>query len=301
MMYNPQLETFLCVVESGSFSKAADKLFITAPAVIKQINSLESSLGLQLFDRTHRGLLVTDAGKSLYKDASYVIQYCKESVIRAQNAMSEDEDMIRVGISPLTSPQIFVDLWPRIQEMEPDMKFQLVPFENTPENAREILANLGQNIDVVAGMFDDTMLELRRCNGIEISREPFCLAVSINHRLAQKEKLEMSDLHGETVMLMRRGWSNYVDMLRDDLWKNHPEVEIADFEFYSVDVFNQCENGNDLLLVIKSWESVHPLLKVIPVDWNYGTPFGLLYAKNPSAKVNKLLGVIEQIKHNGYL
>ena len=44
MLYNPQLETFLCVVESGSFSKAAEKLFITAPAVIKQINSLESSL-----------------------------------------------------------------------------------------------------------------------------------------------------------------------------------------------------------------------------------------------------------------
>ena len=59
MLYNPQLETFLCVVESGSFSKAAEKLFITAPAVIKQINSLESSLNLQLFDRTHRGLIVT--------------------------------------------------------------------------------------------------------------------------------------------------------------------------------------------------------------------------------------------------
>lgn len=41
MMYNPQLETFLCVVEAGSFSKAAEKLYISAPAVIKQINSLE--------------------------------------------------------------------------------------------------------------------------------------------------------------------------------------------------------------------------------------------------------------------
>ena len=68
MLYNPQLETFLCVVESGSFSKAAEKLFITAPAVIKQINSLESSLNLQLFDRTHRGLIVTEEGKSIYKD-----------------------------------------------------------------------------------------------------------------------------------------------------------------------------------------------------------------------------------------
>ncbi|WP_443649179.1 helix-turn-helix domain-containing protein [Blautia faecicola] len=37
MMYNPQLETFLCVVEAGSFSKAAEKLYISPPAVIKQI------------------------------------------------------------------------------------------------------------------------------------------------------------------------------------------------------------------------------------------------------------------------
>ena len=38
MMYNPQLDAFLCVVEAGSFSKAAEQLYISAPAVIKQIN-----------------------------------------------------------------------------------------------------------------------------------------------------------------------------------------------------------------------------------------------------------------------
>ena len=53
MMYNPQLDTFVCVVEAESFSKAAEKLYISVPAVIKQINSLENSLNLQLFERTH--------------------------------------------------------------------------------------------------------------------------------------------------------------------------------------------------------------------------------------------------------
>ena len=48
MMYNPQLDTFICVVEAGSFSKAADKLYISPPAVIKQINSLENNLGWRL-------------------------------------------------------------------------------------------------------------------------------------------------------------------------------------------------------------------------------------------------------------
>ena len=57
MMYNPQLETFICVVESGSFNKAAEKLYISAPAVIKQINSLEKSLNLQLFDQICNSIL----------------------------------------------------------------------------------------------------------------------------------------------------------------------------------------------------------------------------------------------------
>ena len=82
-MYNPQLETFLAVVESGSFNKAAERLYISPPAVIKQINLLEKSLDLQLFVRTHRGLRLTKAGQSLYQDAKYIIQYCKDSRLAA--------------------------------------------------------------------------------------------------------------------------------------------------------------------------------------------------------------------------
>lgn len=85
-----------------------------------------------------------------------------------------------------------MDLWPKIHDRCPDIKFQLVPFENTPENAREILRNLGQHIDVVAGIFDETMLELRQCAGFPLSREPLGCAVSIHHPLAQKNRLSIA-------------------------------------------------------------------------------------------------------------
>lgn len=130
------------------------------------------------------------------------------------------------------------------------MKFQIIPFENMPENAREILANLGKNIDVVGGIFDETMLDLRRCAGLPLSREPFCCAVSVHHRLAVKDRLTIQDLYGENLMLMKRDWSRYVDDLRDDFWKNHSQIHIVDFDFYSMDVFNRCENGNHVLLAI---------------------------------------------------
>ena len=123
--------------EAVSFDKAAEQLFISLPAVIKQINALEANRDLQLFHRTHRGLVVTKAGQSLYQDATYIIGYCKDSVKRAKDAMENAQEVIRDGISLMVPPQVFVDLWPKIQKLYPDMKFQLVPFENTVENVRQ--------------------------------------------------------------------------------------------------------------------------------------------------------------------
>lgn len=182
--------------------------------------------------------------------------------------------------------------------LQSNVKFQIVPFENTPENAREILANLGQTIDVVAGIFDETMLRLRRCAGLEISREPICCAVSIHHKLAQKDRLTVRDLYGEELMLMRRDWSHYVDLLRDDLWKNHPQIRIVDFDFYDVSVFNQCENSNRVLMAIENWRYVHPLLKILPVDWDYSIPFGLLHSPEPSPTVERFLKAVEKVIAN---
>ncbi len=295
LLYNPQLETFLCVAEAGSFNKAAERLYISPPAVIKQINLLEEKLDVQLFVRTHRGLELTKAGQSLYQDAKYIIQYCKDSVTRAKNVMQESADVIRIGTSPMTPAQVLVDLWPKLQKDCPNTKFQLIPFDNTPENAREILGNLGQNIDVVAGIFDETMLKLRRCAGLELSREPICCAVSIHHRLAQKEQLTIQDLYGEKLMLMRWEWSHYVDLLRDDIWKNHPQIHIVDLNFYDVAAFNQCENNNCVLMAVENWRYVHPLLKILPVDWGYTIPFGLLHSPQPSASVKRFLRAVENV------
>lgn len=152
VVYNPQLETFLRVADAGSFNKAAEESYITPTAVIKQINLLEKSLGVKIFDRSHRGLTLTKAGRSIY----------------------------------------------------------IVPFENTPQNAREILANMGKHIDIIGGIFDETLLEIRGCAGLELVRGSFRCAVSMQHRLAVKDRLQITDLYGENLLLIHRGWSHKV-------------------------------------------------------------------------------------------
>ena len=294
MVYNPQLETFLRVADAGSFNKAASERFITPTAVIKQINLLEESLGVKLFDRTHRGLVLMDAGKSMYQDAKYIIQYCKDSVARAKSTV-KTEEVIRIGTSPITPSSVLMELWPKVRKQYPNMKFQLVPFENTPENAREILKNLGQNIDVVAGIFDETLLEVRQCAGIELRKEPICCAVSLEHPLAEKKILTLQDLEGENLLLMHRGWSHHVDELRDDLKENYSLIHIVDFDFYNMEIFNRCENSNDILMAFSGWSNVHPLLKIIPVEWDYKIPYGLLHSHQPSEEVQKFLDAIRSI------
>lgn len=294
-MYNHQLDTFIQVADAGSFSKAAEALYISSTAVMKQINLLEGSLEVQLFNRTPRGLTLTDAGKSYYQDAKHMIQYAKDAQVRAKNAMQSNESIIRIGTSLMTPSQFLMELWPRVHELHPELKFEMVNFDNTPENAREILANLGRNIDLVAGIFDETMLALRCCDAMELMQVPICCAVSIYHPLAQKKRLSIEDLSGQRLMLMKRNWSKSVDRLRDELWADHPEIQIVDFSFYNLEVFNQCEHENALLMAVPQWEGVHPLLKVLPVDWDYSIPFGLLHAPTPSPTVKKLMDAIAQV------
>ena len=169
-MYNHQLDTFVQVADAGSFSRAGEALFISPTAVMKQIDRLEEALEVRLFDRTPRRLTLTNAGKSCYQDAKYMIQYAKDAQTHAKNAMQGNDSMIRMGSSLMTPCQFLMELWPEVHAAAPELKFEIINFANTPENAQNILQNLGTGIDVVAGIFDGTMLTLRGCSALELVR-----------------------------------------------------------------------------------------------------------------------------------
>lgn len=105
----------------------------------------------------------------------------------------------------------------------------------------------------------------------------------------------VQDLYGENLLMMYRDWSHYVDRVRDDIWQNHSPIPIVDINFYSVDVFNRCENGNDILMAVQAWDNVHPLLKVIPVEWNHTIPYGLLHSQIPAETVKRFLSAIQKV------
>ena len=87
----------------------------------------------------------------------------------------------------------------------------------------------------------------------------------------------------------------YVDELRHDLMDGHPEIKLIDFDFYDTEAFNECDRKNALLMAVPQWEAVHPLLKILPVRWDYTVPYGLLYGHKPSAPVKRFLHALAQI------
>ena len=119
--------------------------------------------------------------------------------------------------------------------------------------------------------------------------------MSVYHPLAAKDRLTVEDLHGENVLMIRRGWNRYLDQMRDELWQDHPQIRIVDFDFFSIQVFNQCENSKDMMMTVDNWRNVHPLLKTLPVDWDYTIPFGLLHAPRPTATVKRFLSAARAV------
>ena len=294
MLYDPHLDIFLKVAEAGSFSKAATELYITPSAVIKQVNLFEKSLGVQLFERSPRGLQLTAAGRSLQRDAEGVQAVCNEAAYHAQEAMQEKVDLVRIGMSPITPIEPLSAVWSRVLMLEPKLRYQMIPFDNNKAAAKRILPNLGNTIDMVTGIVDPVILQDNACTGIVLKHEPLCIGVSMRNPLSVKTSLKLEDLAGERLMIPNPGFSGSIDRLRMFLERVHPEIQIVTTDIYTVEAFNHCHDSGDLLLSLKQWSSVHPMIRIIPVEWPYDVPVGILYAKNPSPSVRRFISALRR-------
>ena len=108
-MYNHQLDTFLKVAELGSFGKAAEALYISAPAVIQQINLLEGECGVRLFERSNHGVKLTPAGSSVLEDAKTIIRLAREATLKARQIEQSGRTTVRIGTSLLYKCRLLPD------------------------------------------------------------------------------------------------------------------------------------------------------------------------------------------------
>ncbi len=283
-MYDRHLDTFIQVAESGSFSKASEYLYISANAITKQINLLENDLDIKLFHRSNQGLLLTDAGRLIYEEAKKMIRHTNRILQKAKELESKKEVVIRVGVSLMNPANILLQEWQKASSLYPNFRLEVVPFQDTVPAFNEVLEHLGEKIDLISCPYQ-TNYWGDRYQSFHFKDLPLCIACSRNHRLAKKEKLTIQDLYGENLFLTKRGITQSLDFLREELETHHPQVQLHDIEYLDLTTFNKLIASSDLLVSAECWIGVHPLLATIPVERDYILPYGLIYSKNPSKEV----------------
>lgn len=295
-MYDRRLDTFLTVVDCGSFTKASEVLFISPTAVMKQMNALESEMEITLLERSKTGIQPTPAGKRIYQDTEFIKNYAQKCIEEARILMEKYDTTFCVGTSLLNPAKPLMDIWYQINQEFPDYKLHLVSFDDNAEDIITVIRQLGEKFDFLIGVCDSKAW-MSLCNFMPLGYYKKMIAVAKGHPLAKKKILTLEDLHGETLMMVKEGDSSVNDFLRNNLTQQHPEIAIEDTaHFYDLSVFNECAETNKLLLTIECWENVHPGLATIPVQWDYVIPYGLLYSLNPPDDLLKLVERIQNIE-----
>ncbi len=223
--------------------------------------------------------------------------YSRKAIAEAKATELSYDTTFCVGTSLLNPAKPFMDIWYRVNRKFPDYKLHLVPFEDDYRGILSEIEKLGEKFDFLIGVCDSKAW-LSLCNFAPLGRYRKMIAVSREHHLAQKSRINIEDLYGETLMMVRQGDSGVNDFLRNDIEKNHPQIHIEDTpQFYDLSVFNRCAETGNVLLTIECWKDVHPGLVSIPVNWDYSIPYGLLYSLNAPDDVKKF--VEEAIKGTG--
>ena len=292
-MYNSQLDAFIKVADSGSFSKAAEAMYISAPAIIQQINLLEASCGFKLFARSNHGVKLTPSGRSLYEDAKTIIQLSQDALNKARRLAKSSETTVRIGTSLLHKCRLLPDLWTRISEKHPELKIEILSMTNY-QNRGEVFSALGVHFDLFEGIYGSTGWK-GMCQFLELERTPICCAIAKNHRLAGMKKLTMQDLNGEYIVMPIEGVSKEVDDFRNHIRDQYPTVQIVESKRYDLDTFTLCEVNGYILITQPVYTDIHSNLETIPLKTNYTLPYGLMYANEPTIATKRFIDFLQKL------
>lgn len=193
-----QLEYAVALAEHRHFRKAADASFITQPAMSAQIRQLEELLGVDLFERDRRRVLVTRAGDEVARRAQRILADLDDLVEAAQSMGAPLTGPLRLGIIPTVAPYLLPAILPGLRRRYPEMVLYLR--EEQTVRALGLLEGGGLDVVVLALPVEGSDVET-----LALFEDPFFLAVPRNHPLAQRKRLREADLAGEEVLLLEDG------------------------------------------------------------------------------------------------
>jgi DNA-binding transcriptional LysR family regulator len=184
-----QLETFLTVARTGSFTRAADLVHLTQSAVSRQVQDLEESLGVQLFERLGRTISLTHHGKILVEEATRLLQNVKNVKDRLRDLDEEMSGDLRVGATVTAANTFLPSVLADFRRKNPRVNLSLQPGQSMG-----LLTKIRSNeLDVAITGPVEEHPDLTSFAAIE---DELVLVGAADHFLARKGTLKPNQLQG---------------------------------------------------------------------------------------------------------
>jgi DNA-binding transcriptional LysR family regulator len=196
-----QLKVFYFVADRLSFTKAARELFITQPAVTKQVEALEQQCETRLFVRDRHGLALTEAGLVLFSYAEKIMRLAAEAEQAVSNVQRNPHGVLRIGTTKTFARYLLPPYMLRFHEAFPKIRIQLDE-GSSQEMAASVLQ--GHNDVAVVGRVPyDGGLEPVPFPGRDSDR--LVVVLPPTHRLAGQKGVCLEDIRGEPLLLREKG------------------------------------------------------------------------------------------------
>lgn len=172
------LQAFLAIAETGSFSKAAERIYLTQPAISKRIAALEHKLGTSLFDRIGRRVQLTEAGRALFDRSRAILNELEDAKRSLANLSGE----IRGAVSLATSHHVGLHRIPqtlkRFRARYPDVRLDL-RFMDSEEACHAVVRG---DLELAVVTLPPTPIPQLQCE--LVWNDPLDIVVAPNHALA---------------------------------------------------------------------------------------------------------------------
>nr|WP_304219801.1 LysR family transcriptional regulator [Fredinandcohnia onubensis] len=191
------LRYFMEVVDYGSFTKAAVNTYISQPTLSKSIKKLESGLNVELFERSTRKLVLTDAGKLVYKQATKILGAANELHTLLDDLINLPTGNIKIGIPPLIGTLFFPTIAQKFGKQHSQVSLELIEL-----GAKRIehLVDEGQvDVGIVVNPTDHSKFLVD-----PFIKEEFMLFTHPTHPLSNENSVKLEQLENESFILFNQ-------------------------------------------------------------------------------------------------
>jgi DNA-binding transcriptional LysR family regulator len=284
-----QVQYFLQIAESGSFSFAAEELFISQSSLSKQIIALEKELGILLFDRSNRKISITPAGKTFLKYA-HQMQAIHVAMLEDLLQHKESPSLSIIAI-PVIAQYGITNYIAKFQTAHPE-----VPFTLEEREAEEILPCLDKRLFDLA-FIRDNYLDKENYHCVDVAEDKLLLVLSKQHPLAFRESISLTELQNENFIMFDKGTVVHevaVDACREAGFE--PRIFYASLRVESILGLVASNSGVALIMEKVFLYRNHPDIVAIHLDKDVTSNIVLAWAKDRklSASTTKFIDFIEK-------